>query len=202
MEQLEEGDRSLRHWDQAIGIWKKIGRRSALQAAFEGRGRMEMYENSLDAAKDLFRESLQLAQELTAVDAVAHVKHLLGRVHMKAGGFPQAQTLFNESLPAARRFRLEALVRLNEVYLSGVKAHTGQVQEGIRELEALLARWENDSAPKAGLLQVELLLGKAYKLARRVGPTNKHYVRALQLARELHLPLYVREITREMKDSF
>ena len=65
-----------------------------------------------------------------------------------------------------------------------------------------LQQWEKEGPDKLGLLQGELLLGNAYKMARRVGPTNLHYVRALSYARELGLDRYVREITREMKEAF
>jgi tetratricopeptide (TPR) repeat protein len=201
-EQLDEGEKALRQWDLAIGIWKKIGRRRALYAAFAARGRLELDDGNVAGAKNLLRESLLLARECADVEGTSRTLHLLGRAQVKSEGLKQAASLFQESLPVAQRFGLSRLVGLNEAYLSAVKALEGDVEEGIRELEAQLARWEVESPDKEGLLELEMLLGEAYRKARRVGPTNKHYVRALQLARELHLPRYVREITREMKKAF
>ena len=201
-ERLGEHDRAMKLWDLAVGIWMKIGAKRSLMNSFEQLGNLHLDEGNHDPAKNLFREALELARETGDVDGTARLLNGLARAHLRLRQYAPAQALFIESLGLAKRFQLATLIRLADVYLAALTAYTTDLQEGIRALETTLAAWEKEQPDKLGLLQAELLLGNAYKMARRVGPTNQHYVRALGYARDLGLDRYVREITREMKEAF
>ncbi len=201
-EKLGEHARAMKLWDLAVGIWMKIGDKRSLMRTFEALGTEQLEEGDLEGAKNLFREALELARETGDVEGSARVLNALARAHLKLRQYAPAQALFLESQAIARRFQLHPLEKLSAIYLAALTAYTTDLQEGIRALETTLSQWEKETTDKFGLLQAELLLGNAYKMARRVGPTNQHYVRALGLARELGLDRYIREITREMKEAF
>jgi len=182
----------------------KIGDRykRRLMRSFEVLANVHMEDGDYEHSKDLFREALELGRETGDVDGTARLLNGLARAHLKMRQYAPAQALFVESQTIAKRFQLTPLWHLSQIYIAALQAYTGDLQEGIRSLETTLAAYEKEQPDKFGLLQAELLLGNAYKLARRVGPTNQHYVRALGYARDLGLDRYVREITREMKEAF
>ncbi len=201
-ERLGDYPAAIKMWGMAAAIWKKIGEKRALMRTYESLGSMQVDEGELEEAKNLLREALELARETGDVDGTIRLLCLLAKAHLKARQYAPAQALLVEGQTLAQRFGLSALYNLASVYLAALAAYTTDLQEGIRTLESAVARWEKDQPDKLGLLQAELLLGNAYKMARRVGPTNQHYVRALSYARDLGLDRYVREITREMKEAF